>query len=93
MPLKEHFESPISSLAWAGSLSCGLLSILGPLTGGLINKFGLRPVCISGSIVACIGLCLATLSPNVPVLIFTMGVIGGIGYGMVNLPSKVDDRM
>ena len=45
-PLQEHFKAPISSLAWAGSLSCGLLSLLGPLIGGLINKFGLRPVCI-----------------------------------------------
>jgi hypothetical protein len=45
-PLKEHFDAPISSLAWAGSISCGLLSLLGPLIGGLINKFGLRPVCI-----------------------------------------------
>ena len=38
-------------------------------------------MCISGSIIACAGLCLATWSPNVPVLIFTMGVFGGIGYG------------
>ena len=67
--------------------------MLGPLIGGLINKFGLRPVCIFGSIIACAGLCLATWSPNVPVLIFTMGVFGGIGYGMVNLPSKVGSRM
>ena len=89
MPWQDDFKAPVSSLAWAGSLSCGLLSLLGPLIGGLINKFGLRPVCIFGSIIACIGLCLATLSPNVPVLIFTMGVIGGIGYGLVNLPSKV----
>ena len=90
MPLQDYFKAPVSSLAWAGSLSCGLLSLLGPLIGGLINKFGLRPVCIVGSIIACIGLCLATLSPNVPVLIFTMGVISGIGYGLVNLPSKVE---
>ena len=90
MPWQDDFKAPVSSLAWAGSLSCGLLSLLGPLIGGLINKFGLRPVCIFGSIIACIGLCLATLSPNVPVLIFTMGVIGGIGYGLVNLPSKVE---
>ncbi len=48
----------------------------GPIVGGLVNKFGCRPVCILGSIVACIGLCLSTLSPNVPVLMLTYGVIG-----------------
>ena len=50
----------------------------GPIVGGLVNKFGCRAVCILGSIVACIGLCLSTLSPNVPVLMLTYGVIGGM---------------
>ena len=45
---------------------------------------------LAGSIVSCIGLCLATLSPDVPTLIFTMGVIAGVGYGMINLPAKVN---
>ena len=40
----------------------------GPIVGGLVNKFGCRPVCIAGSVIACAGLALSTLSPNVPVL-------------------------
>ena len=44
---------------------------------------------LAGSIVSCIGLCLSTLSPDVPTLILTMGVIAGVGYGMINLPAKV----
>ena len=40
----------------------------GPIVGGLVNKFGCRPVCIAGSVIACAGLVLSTLSPNVPVL-------------------------
>lgn len=61
----------------------------GPVVGGLVNKFGCRPVCICGSIVACIGLCLSILSPNVPVLMLTYGVIGGFGLGLIYLPAVV----
>ena len=55
----------------------------------MVNKFGCRPVCILGSVVACIGLSLSTLSPNVPVLMLTYGVIGGLGLGMIYLPAVI----
>ena len=50
------------------SLLCGVYLMSGPIVGGLVNKFGCRPVCIAGSVIACAGLALSTLSPNVPVL-------------------------
>ena len=55
----------------------------------MVNKFGCRPVCVSGGIVACIALLLSTIAPNVPVLMLTYGVMGGFGLGMVYLPSVV----
>ena len=39
--------------------------------------------------VACIGLCLSTISPNVPVLMLTYGVMGGFGLGLIYLPAVV----
>ena len=72
----EHFDSNRATVSWVGSLLAGVYLMSGPIVGGLVNKFGCRPVCILGSIVACIGLCLSTLSPNVPVLMLTYGVMG-----------------
>ena len=63
--------------------------MLGPIIGGLVNKFGLRPICISGSIVASIGISLSPLSTNVPLLMLFFGVIGGIGSGLISLPAKI----
>ena len=74
----EHFDSNRATVSWVGSLLAGVYLMSGPIVGGLVNKFGCRPVCILGSIVACIGLCLSTLSPNVPVLMLTYGVMGKI---------------
>ena len=67
----------------------GVALMVGPVAGGLVNKFGCRPVCITGSILACIGICLSTLSPNVSILMLTYGVLGGFGLGLINLPAQV----
>ena len=72
-PLTEYYDSEISTVSWVGSLFLGMRTIFGPITGGLIKMFGLRPVCISGSIVLAIGLLLSPLSPNIPILMLTQG--------------------
>ena len=55
-----------------------------------MNKFGCRPVCIAGGLIACVSLVLSTLVPlKVPLLMLTYGLMGGFGFGMVYLPSVV----
>ena len=88
-PLVESFDSNRSTVSWVGSLLAGVYLTSGPIVGGLVNKFGCRPVCIGGSIVSCIGLVLSVFSPNVPVLMLTYGVIGGFGLGLIYLPAVV----
>ena len=88
-PLVSSFDSNRSTISWVGSLLAGVYLTSGPIVGGLVNKFGCRPVCIAGSLVSCLGLALSTLSPNVPVLMLTYGVIGGFGLGLIYLPAVV----
>ena len=88
-PFVDYFCSDQSTVSWVGSLFSGLMSMFAPIVGGLVNKFGLRRICISGSIIACIGLLLSTLSRGVPILILTIGVIGGLGAGAINLPANI----
>ena len=76
-------------VAWAGSLLAGVYQTSGPLTGGLVNKFGCRSVCLAGGMVACLALLCSTLSGSVNVLIVTYGVMGGLGLGMIYLPATV----
>ena len=88
-PLMESFDSNDVTISWTSSLYNGLTFLFGPIIGGLANRYGLRPICISGGIVCCIGLSISTLSPNVPVLMMTFGVIGGIGTGLLTLPANI----
>ena len=43
-----HFDSNRATVSWVGSLLCGVYLMSGPIVGGLVNKFGCRPVCILG---------------------------------------------
>ena len=43
----------------------------------LANRYGCRPVCMVGSLVASAGFFLSTFSPNVDILILLYGGVGG----------------
>ena len=88
-PLVTQFDSQKSTVAWVGSLLCGVYQLSGPLVGGLVNKFGCRPVCMMGAVLAWASFSLSSLSPNVPVLMLTYGLLGGLGLGMIYLPAIV----
>lgn len=88
-PLVQAFDSNRSTVSWVGSLLAGVYPMSGPIVGGLVNKFGCRPVCMTGAVVAALGLGLSIFSPNVYVLMVTFGVVGGFGLGLVYLPAIV----
>jgi len=83
------FGESRSKVSLIGSLLCGTYLCAGPIVSGLTNKFGCRPVAMTGSVIATIAFVLATFSPNIEILILTYGVMGGFGFGMIYLPSIV----
>ena len=88
-PLVKDFDSDKATVAWVGSLLCGTYMLSGPLVGGLVNRFGCRPVCMVGGLVAWAAISLSTFSPSVPVLMLTYGVLGGFGLGLIYLPAII----
>jgi len=88
-PLVDDFESDASTISWVGSLLCGVYMLSGPIVGGLVNKFGCRPVCMVGAVLSWIAFSVSTLSVNVGMLMVTYGVIGGFGFGLIYLPAIV----
>lgn len=84
-----YFDSPRSKVSLVGSLLCGTYLCAGPIVSALTNKFGCRPVAITGSIISTIAFVLSVFAPSIDILILTYGVIGGFGFGMIYLPSIV----
>ena len=88
-PLMTRFNSTRASISFVGSLLSGVNALFAPIFGALINKFGMRTICITGSIIGCIGLAVSPLSTSVPLLMLTIGLIAGIGAGAITLPANI----
>lgn len=87
--LQNHFQCSDMLILMVGSVPCGVYLLVGPLVAGLANLYGCRPIIIIGSIGASICMAASTLSPNVWAMMLIYGVLGGIFFGMVYLPSVV----
>lgn len=59
------------------------------MASALCNKFGCRPIGIIGGIIAALAVAASIYSPNVKIMWLLFGFIGGIGMGLVYLPSIV----
>ena len=51
--------------------------VLGPLVGGLANKYGCRPVTVCGSVLAASSIVISSFSTHINVLIATYGLLAG----------------
>ncbi|XP_049872712.1 monocarboxylate transporter 12 isoform X2 [Pectinophora gossypiella] len=87
--LVTFFGEGKGTVAWVGSLLSGVYLAAGPIVSALCNKFGCRAVCVAGSLVAAAAFVLSTFSKSVTVMMITYGLLGGIGFGMIYLPSVV----
>ncbi|TRY74853.1 hypothetical protein TCAL_00536 [Tigriopus californicus] len=88
-PLADHFQVKRSTIAWSGSIVTGLFLGSGPLVSYQIRRFGCRPVSMAGSLLAALGMCLSSSSSSIDAFIVTYGIMSGLGFGMVYLPSLV----
>uniref|UniRef100_A0A2K6W4N5 MFS domain-containing protein n=1 Tax=Onchocerca volvulus TaxID=6282 RepID=A0A2K6W4N5_ONCVO len=84
---ERDFRTTTMQASIAQSLLAGFYFLAGPLASGLANSFGCRLVVIAGSIITFVGFILSSFVPSLPVLYITFGIIGGIGFGLVYLPS------
>jgi len=60
-----------------------------PVTSALCNKWSCRRIGIIGSFIAAFAIAASQFAPNIYVMWLLFGIIGGIGMGLVYLPSIV----
>ncbi|KAF4084417.1 hypothetical protein AMELA_G00128300 [Ameiurus melas] len=84
-PLKlcATFKKSKSTTAWVGSTVLGVGLITSPLCGACVHNFGARPVTIFSGVMVAGGLMLSAFAPNIIFLIFSYGIVVGLGCGLV----------
>uniref|UniRef100_A0A8R1HUQ4 MFS domain-containing protein n=1 Tax=Caenorhabditis japonica TaxID=281687 RepID=A0A8R1HUQ4_CAEJA len=78
-----------SAASIAISLLTGCYYLCGPLASSFVNVFGIRSVAIGGSIVSTTAFLLSRYVDAAWQLYLLFGVLGGIGFGCMYLPSIV----
>lgn len=85
----QHFNASDASTALIGSLLIGVYLLVGPVAGGLVNKYGARKVVIGGACITGTAFLISVASPNIYAFMLIYGVVGGVGFGMIYLPAIV----
>lgn len=88
---KGHFVKEFEVSESAATLVCSLLGgfylIAGPFVSAMANRWGFRPVTIAGACIAATAFSLSYFATGVVYLYIVYGVIGGIGFCMIYIPS------
>ncbi|CAB3410252.1 unnamed protein product [Caenorhabditis bovis] len=86
---KSHFGASDAATSLIGSLIIGTYLLVGPIVGGLTNKYGARVVVIIGAVLCGTAFLICVAAPNIYVFMILYGVMGGAGFGMIYLPAIV----
>lgn len=71
------------------SILVGTTLCSGPIASSFVNKFGCRPVTIVGSVISAFCIVISVYASSVGMLIVTLGLGTGIGFGLIYLPAIV----
>lgn len=88
-PIQEDFGVGTAEVALVSSLLSGFYLLTGPFVSALANRWGFRPVTIIGAVIASIGFALSHYGTSVGYLYVTYGIIGGIGFCFIYVPSVI----
>ncbi|XP_069104625.1 monocarboxylate transporter 13-like [Argopecten irradians] len=83
------FQKSRAETSWVASVITAATFATCPISGVLVNRFGMRIVAFVGGIVASSGLMASSFATSLPALTFCYGVITGIGCGLTFIPGSV----
>ncbi|XP_032178022.1 monocarboxylate transporter 4 isoform X1 [Mustela erminea] len=87
--LMREFGIGYSDTAWISSILLAMLYGTGPLCSVCVNRFGCRPVMLTGGLLASLGMVAASFCRSVIQLYLTTGVITGLGLALNFQPSLI----
>lgn len=88
-PIRLDFGVGKAEVALVSSLLSGFYLLTGPFVSALANRWGFRPVTIIGAVIASTGFALSYYGDSLGYLYVTYGIIGGIGFCFIYVPSVI----
>lgn len=87
--IKDEFKVSKGYVAIVSSLLSGFYLMAGPFVSAMANRYGFRPVTMCGAVIATIAFAISYYATSVEYLFITYGIIGGIGFCMIYIPSVI----
>ncbi|XP_075167416.1 tarag [Haematobia irritans] len=87
--IAQEFHMPGSKVVLIASMQVGFYFLSGTLSSAFINKFGFRPVAMTGCLISITVLTVATFSTNLPMMIIFYSILGGPGLSMIWVSSQL----
>ena len=84
VPIQGETGWTIGQITIAGAAGLLLLGLGGPVSGVLIDRFGVRRVTVAALLLTSAGMGLAALASEVWQLVLTFGLLSGFGAGLVS---------
>lgn len=83
------FQKSRAETSWVASVITAATFATCPISGLLVNRFGMRKVALVGGIVSSSGLMASSFAESLPVMTVCYGVITGVGCGLTFIPGSV----
>ncbi|BHF65242.1 hypothetical protein SprV_0200825200 [Sparganum proliferum] len=87
--LVESFNTSVAKVMLTGSFLAGFYQLVGPIAAGLVNKFGCRTIGVTGALLASVSVFASAFAPTIEIMMVVYGVIAGISFGFLHLPTVV----
>ncbi|XP_062842707.1 monocarboxylate transporter 2-like [Trichomycterus rosablanca] len=85
--IRRHFGVSYSQIAWVSSIMLAMMYAGGPVSSVLVNRYGSRPVVITGGLMCSVSMVAASYSSTITHLYLLIGIIGGLGLSFNLQPS------
>lgn len=87
--IADNFSVNKTQVSLVGSLMSGFYLIAGPFASAIANRYGFRLVAILGSLMAAAAFAISYFSTSVTFLCISYGLLGGVGFGFIYVPSVI----
>ncbi|KAM4716581.1 LOW QUALITY PROTEIN: solute carrier family 16 member 6b [Anableps anableps] len=85
--LMEEFKESNSRVSWVISISVFIFAFTAPLASLLSNRFGYRPVVMTGGFLMSVGMISSAFTNSIDKMYITIGMISGFGFCLSFLPT------